>query len=797
MLTFTLGCLAAHAGYAGYIENRSYDTPCAEVDNINIPLYAPGVTAYRIIATHPDYYPTSIDERGPDFTDCDFADRQIWLIGLKDGSNTEFRQDGFSDGDVHYAPDDPPAGIDHAVTNFPKEINLHSISNQYIRFTADEPGDFNHTLIIGAWLEVAFANINLTLEIECLTGDGTNWVSHGTRIFDSGNMTDRWDIPDFTWIEGVDANYIHLRVLPEFEGVSSNGSWAVYDYLELHKRDEAGETVSVLYDDGTNKVESINIDFWWRAPRAMSIEVDGGAATNNTHYLRLIRRIPASAQYDEIFILYQDANARIHPYAPIDLDPNWVPYGASVQIGATPESARPYADIESVGVDPRTGRLDITYEDQTTAQVHVQVTRERSIVDVRQVTYDTDTLPFARFRSMWVRDGNDDIQRVLHRLGHFPIMDDWDELGGTWWFLHRETPSYHNTYAPDFLIEVLEPSPAFLSRAAETHDRGTNAVVSVQTNAATGAVLLLPPGGGEAGYDMDLTRPWLNVILRVAYSDPGGATPMAVYLDEDPVYEWDAAGTGTTNAFALSPDIPLGDLDAGVHSLRIVAGAGIAGVSLDRFELIARPEPLIEEVTITEIEHQSGPSLLNASFEDGSGTTSIDNWTRWDGLIRDDAEWIGPRSGQWAALMQGWTLGGGIYQDIANSSEGAEYVFSIWGNPTADWQYDHFDVSIYIQFLDATNGIIQAFSLTETDLDGPTDSWTQYTVEGNSPNGTVTVRFGMEFGNVTNEGAGAFRFDDASLQHEPAEIDLAHAYSDAHLAVRSAATGPPSRLHIH
>lgn len=50
-------------------DNRSYCTTCAEEDNINIPLYGPDISQFRIVATHP-IYPFTTDNCAADFSGC-------------------------------------------------------------------------------------------------------------------------------------------------------------------------------------------------------------------------------------------------------------------------------------------------------------------------------------------------------------------------------------------------------------------------------------------------------------------------------------------------------------------------------------------------------------------------------------------------------------------------------------------------------------------------------------------------------------------------------------------------------
>lgn len=73
------GTLVNHMEAASkWANNLSSCTTCAEEDNINIPLYAPGVTTYYITATHPAYIdtvPYDAAECAEDFSGCSGAAR--------------------------------------------------------------------------------------------------------------------------------------------------------------------------------------------------------------------------------------------------------------------------------------------------------------------------------------------------------------------------------------------------------------------------------------------------------------------------------------------------------------------------------------------------------------------------------------------------------------------------------------------------------------------------------------------------------------------------------------------------
>jgi len=586
------------------IKNQSYDTTCAEVDNINIPIAYPGVTSYRITALHPDYYPTSIGERGPDFDDCSFTHGGIWQLGTDDGSCDEFLQTGFAGTHIFYAPDDPAAGTDETTADFPKEINYNWMTNQYIYFTADQEGDVNLEVLIGSDFTIDFAIVNGTLELRASTWDGTNWIDQGTQVFNAGDLTKVWHFPDFTWRHGTDANIIHLEVVQAADGgQTTEGAWGVYDYILMDKRQQGGEFFqNALYDDGNIIIVPVFVDFWWRAPEGMTINVDNdGTITTatNVHYFQIIKRLPDTEEvgYSQVFVLYEDGNARIEPHPPKGID--WVPFGSSVILGPTEDGDRPFVGIDSVTINPRDLSLDIIYDEGGSAHVEMWVDREKNVVDVTEINYDTLTKPFARFRSMWVYDGKSDIDRVATADGIFPIMKEWNELGGTWWRFFKEVPTHHNTYCPDFLVEARGVGAAFLIRQAEDFTTATNCVVSGRGHAVGLQAITVSQDGGEATYDINLTedRPDSRMIIRYADEDGGnnGDYPgnlIDVYLDDIYVghtYSWN---TGGWDSFEDSPSIELGDMGAGPHEIKLVIGGMTFGVDLDQFELISHAMPV-------------------------------------------------------------------------------------------------------------------------------------------------------------------------------------------------------------
>jgi hypothetical protein len=591
----------------GYIDNDSYETECAEVDNINIPLHYENASSYRITVKHPEYAPTTINERGPNFDNCTFTDRVIWQIGDNDGSFDELRPSGFENGDEYFAPDHPAAGQDELWSEFPREINHDWCNDQYIRFTADEDEDVNLEIRIGAKLTLDMAMINGTLEIEVLTWSGSTWIGQGSRVFDADHLTQNWDIPDFTWLEGTDANNLRFRVVRADEGGDSTpGAWAYYDYIELRKRDEGGETIHPpIYDDGNVIIEAVTIDFWWRAPQSMTVTAIGGETIENVHYFRIIKRSPrAEAHYSQIFVLYEDGNARLlpHPFG----DTDWVPFGTSIILGPTEDVDRPFAGIKEVTIDPADLSMDISYDLGGSCHVELWVDDEQHVVDVTDIQYDTTSQSFARVRSMWVHDGEADLDRVRNKEGAYHLMHDWTTLEGPWWEFYKEVPTYHNTYCPDFRIEVTGPTKAYYVRQAESANDGARYEIVSRSGAQGGkAIQLSATDEAEVTFDVELVeeRPDTHIVLRYSDDDGGnnGDFPgnlIEVYVDGVLKGSTRTQNTAGWNDFEDAPSIPLGDLDQGVHSIKIVTGSGTFGLELDAFQLISYPRLLQTQNTV-------------------------------------------------------------------------------------------------------------------------------------------------------------------------------------------------------
>ena len=602
-------------GARGFAENMSYDTPCAEVDNINVPLWHTNTAAYRITVTHPKYYPVPINERGADFDDCNFTDRNIWRIGTNDGSSAEFRSSGYGDGDVYYALDSPSAGVDEAWSEFPAALDSSVMQTQIIAFSAEEISDVNLEPKIGSRLTVRMRQVTGTLEVRLVIGNGTTWSVVSNQVFDSAHPVRQWNTPDFFWSSQVDTNCLRLEVVTAAQGGQTTaGARGDYDVLELWKRDEAGETrplvyenvpeyqpepgYLVVYDDGNIIVHAIRMDFWWRAPEALKVITPQGTVYD-AQYFRIVKRVPDTNEvgYSQVFVLYEDGNSRLLPHPPAGVD--WTPFGASIIIGPTVESDRPFAGIKTVTIHPKDISMDVEYDDGGSCHVDLWVDREKNVVDISDIRYSTLSNSFARFRSMWVYDGKSDIDRAEYSGGVFPVTRHWDAMHGTWWKFFKEVPTYHNTYCPEFNIQVMDPIKAFLVRQAETLDAGSNYSFALRTAGRGGEAITMGVDGGEATYHvyLDRGRPNTQIVIRYADDDGGnnGDYPgnlVQVYVDGELKGQEHVMNSDGWNDFDMLPAIELGDMLPGWHTVRIVTGAGTFGLDLDEFQLISQPEAL-------------------------------------------------------------------------------------------------------------------------------------------------------------------------------------------------------------
>lgn len=210
-----------------------------------------------------------------------------------------------------------------------------------------------------------------------------------------------------------------------------------------------------LFDDGQTLVEAVRDDMWWR-PRGMDARVDNGTVYHDIHYVRVYRKIAGANEWPQFCVLYMDGNLRLIPHPPEGRTS--VCFGSSVVIGPSENVARPIAEIARVRYASGSNSIEVEYLAGGSATLDLSdVSRTEARVTVT-VNYPTDKA-CATFRSMFVEDGNADVDHVEWTDAEGASHDDkiLDFGGGqaSEWLFHRKARSRHNTSAPDIRIELL------------------------------------------------------------------------------------------------------------------------------------------------------------------------------------------------------------------------------------------------------------------------------------------------------------------------------------------------------
>jgi hypothetical protein len=209
-----------------------------------------------------------------------------------------------------------------------------------------------------------------------------------------------------------------------------------------------------LFDDGETVVEAVREAEWWW-PNGMEFSVDTGTPVTDIHYVRVYRKIADANEWPQYFVLYMDGNLRLIPHPPVGITS--VCFGSSVIIGPAATALRPIAEITSARYVSTSNSIEVLYQTGGSAILDLQEVN-RTIARVRiTVNYPID-IPFATFRSMFVEDGNADVDHVRWKDSSVVLHDDpimtFPGGEGTEWFFYRSSRSQHNTSAPDIRIRL-------------------------------------------------------------------------------------------------------------------------------------------------------------------------------------------------------------------------------------------------------------------------------------------------------------------------------------------------------
>ena len=463
---------------------RSVVTDCAEEDNVHVPIYFNNIGEFTLTATLPGYASlTRANNRNANFTNCELISRTVWMLGSDDTTSTEFASSCASLPSSFH--------VDNQTTHMCGALNNQNRRELTLTFIANGPSSGEVESSIGSLLTVQFAQITGTLVVEAAAyGRANTWLSLGRNTFTSTRSRSfTWQVPDLTWMEGN--NMIRLIVIPADSSANAGGT---FDYIKLEKRQETGEfEIAEVYNNGITIVKAIGKDFWWLHPQAMVLQnTRTGLQWSNVVYLRVLRKIPSINSWPEVFVLYQDGNSRILTFPPSGID--WIPFGSSVIIGASdPDSVRPYAAISRIDFDPRTLKFTLYFSAGGQAVLSIATNITTTVVTVSNITYAMNaSRPFATFRSMWVSNGNSDVDHVRSdantRAWHI-MQDRWTSLTGKNFLFFRTCVSQHNTLSPDIRIQVQCSRVAADSTTTDSGTLGSTTLVAMETTVTSSTTM--------------------------------------------------------------------------------------------------------------------------------------------------------------------------------------------------------------------------------------------------------------------------------------------------------------------
>ncbi len=530
--------------------NRSYQTNCAEEDNVNVPLYGE-VRRFRVIATHPTYTVTSY-ACNPDFASC--TPGKVTLLypfgAIGGDANPTYRWTDAALGTHEYRlyiqRQNGGVVFDNWISS---GGNCDGATCSFSPGTALSNGAYQWWVLprnpygVGVWSRqgdfavgpsATFPQVTLISPLGNIAAAGMSY----------NNLTYRWtDTPGATWYRLYVQNYHGQKFIDRWlqEGTvegdnaicdgmicqvtfrpdqpnEKNLPPGAYNWWVLPWSQVAGGIWSARGDFGCDKILDDHADNaiwacyeqdWWRG-RGMRV-VAGNEVRDGFQQVTFYRRcpgcstqIPGADSWPSFLVLYQDGNLRLIPHPPQGQES--VCYGSSVIVGPVEVPApinaqsRPYVDIQTVTFNPQTVPcFDITYVNGGQAHVCPTVDRSQAVANV-EIAYDTVNKPFAVLRCMWVSDGNADVDHIQNYEGDFSILSNWTQLTGPWWFFHRDSWSRHNNSAPDIRIETTPAAPTLASPLGAI-DTFTPIYTWVHTPGATHYRLYVQDAAGNLKHD--------------------------------------------------------------------------------------------------------------------------------------------------------------------------------------------------------------------------------------------------------------------------------------------------------
>ena len=431
----------------GWIEQRSRETKCAEEDNVNIPVYGVDVSSITITAVSPAYK-SHKNNRNPDFKDC------TMLTALWSFENIIFENERGSDSGFHKSSIGPKH-TKHKDGNVAALIAGYNSKRMLIdiafRLEGSSVGVVDAD--IGSVLHFTLKHVKKdVIVLMQYIGRSGVWSEKRHKLFTVANPHQTWDIPDFTWFENGENN-IKVEV----------HAWERHveiEKIELKRRYLSKTRAFHMYNDGENLVEGADIDFWWLINKTMTIRIlDTGETFHEADSFRIYSRIPwTKHNFAQVFVIYQDGNIRILPYSPNEFD--WIPFGSSVLIGQTdPSMHRPFASIKRIDMLTKHLKLWIYFEDGGSVTLQITPNLNQTVVRLTDLKFLKSRIfhPLLTFRSMWVANGNSDVDHVIvDDHGEKHIVSDWRKIEGSSFEFYRKCISKHNTQSPDIIVDLKD-----------------------------------------------------------------------------------------------------------------------------------------------------------------------------------------------------------------------------------------------------------------------------------------------------------------------------------------------------
>ncbi|OWF47139.1 uncharacterized protein LOC110454775 [Mizuhopecten yessoensis] len=414
----------------------STSATCGEDDNVKVAIYHDTARKFVITASGPKYRSFG-NYRKPTYEGCKITN-PIWKFN-----------------NVSVEPSRTPVESARALIRFAGKNDNTEIIVTFAAIERLKTRDFRN-LNVGSTLYVKLRKISSVVQVfVAYIGQKRTWTELSWQSFDPEILSRNWSIPDWSWSEQT-GNLVKLTFVRTLTEASLP---IVIEEIGLEER-KLNNSKRVIFDNEEFIVEGIDLDFWWQRDKNMTVSVlQNGNSYFDIDCVRINYRQQWEADlHSRIFEICQDGLVKLAPPAPHGLD--WIPFGSSVVLGAAdPRFPRPYTDIISIGIDTRTVSLSVLYRDNSSLTLSLQPSYLETRLFVQDVFVSMDKqakLPLITFLSMWVADGNADVDHITVN-GDSPrhIIRKWGALYGVSATFFRQCISSHNTQSPDIRIDIL------------------------------------------------------------------------------------------------------------------------------------------------------------------------------------------------------------------------------------------------------------------------------------------------------------------------------------------------------